>query len=511
MTDRLTYENISPQVRKLAMVGLALGMLVACMDGAIVGTCANVISKDLGGEELYSWMITTYLLCESAMVPIAGKMSDRYGRRPLFLIGLILFAAGSIFAGLSNSMLMFIICRGVQGLGGGILMPVAMASVADFYSPEDRGKVQGALGAVFGVGSGIGPLVGGALCEYINWHWVFFINIPIILVCILFTVKKFPERKADTSKKIDYAGITVLTLIILDVLLYFQWISGEMEFISARSIGMIIIGIILSILFVSIERRVEDPVLAPKLIHSPTFVKASTYMFIMGLAMIGTLTFIAMYMQQMFDIGTMECGFYLLPMVVGMMITSMGSGMLVNKTGYRGWIVAGSTLIMAALLLMYTMGSDPNKMLLFVYLFIFGLGLGCVNSTVMISVQNHTSIENMGMTTSAVSLMRNVGSTVGTACYSLIIASQMNSKFADSTYSFVNDIFNFNGTGLIALRYVPGFDIPGQATLAETIVEIFGTSVCAAFLFGGLIYIVALVISFTMDKKYTVSEDENRH
>ena len=509
MADRLTFENIDPQVRKFTMIGLALGMLVACMDGTIVGTCGNVISKDLGGEELYSWMITTYLLCQSAMVPIAGKMSDRYGRKPIFLIGLVLFALGSVLSGLSNTMMMLIVCRGIQGLGGGILMPVAMASVADFYSPEDRGKVQGALGAVFGVGSGIGPLVGGALCEYISWHWIFYMNIPIIVICILFTIKKFPEREADTSKGIDYVGMGVLTLIILDVLLYFQWISGDMEFVSARSIGMIIGGVALAILFVMIERRVEDPVLAPKLIHNPTFMKASVYMFIMGLAMIGTLTFIAMYMQQMFDIGAMECGIYLLPMIVGMMITSMGSGMLVNKTGYRIWIVTGSILIMVGLLLMSTMGSDPQRLPLFVYLFIFGTGLGCVNSTVMISVQNHTAIEEMGMTTSAVSLMRNIGSTVGTACYSLVIASQMNSRFADSIYSFMTDIFDFKGTGLIALRYITGFDIPGQATLAETIVGIFGNSVSVAFLFGGIIYIIALVISFTVDKKYTTSEHED--
>ncbi len=509
MTDRLTFENIDPQVRKFAMIGLALGMMVACMDGTIIGTCANVIAKDLGGEELYSWMVTTYLLCQSAMVPIAGKMSDRYGRKPLFLIGLILFATGSVFAGLSNSMMMLIVCRGVQGLGGGILMPVAMASVADFYSPEDRGKVQGALGAVFGIGSGIGPLVGGALCEYISWHWIFYINIPIILICILLTVKKFPEREADVSKRIDYVGMAVLTLIILDILLYFQWISGEMEFLSVRSITMIVGGIILASIFVAIERRVEDPVLAPKLLHNPTFMKAAVYMFIMGLAMIGTLTFIAMYMQQMFDIGAMECGLYLLLMVIGMMITSMGSGMLVSRTGYRGWIVVGSVLIMIALLCMYTLGSDPQRIPLFTYLFIFGLGLGCVNSTVMISVQNHTSSEDMGMTTSAVSLMRNIGSTVGTASYSLVIASQMNSRFADSAYAFLTEIFDFNGTGLIALRYITGFDIPGQATLAETIVGIFGSSVSMAFLFGGLIYIVALVISFMMDKKYTVSGHED--
>lgn len=473
------------------------------MDGTIVGTCANVITKELGGQELYSWIVTAYLLCESAMVPIAGKMSDRYGRKPLFMIGLVLFGLGSVLSGLSGSMEMLIVSRGVQGLGGGIIMPVAMASVADFYGPEDRGKVQGMLGAVFGIGSGIGPLVGGAICEYIDWHWVFYINIPFILICLGLTLSRFPERSADTSKRIDYIGISVLTVIILDVLLYFQWITGDMEPLSLKSIGMILLAIAGIALFVFIERNAEDPVLAPKLMRNPTVVKASVYMFIMGLAMIGTLTYIAMYLQQIYDIGTMECGLCLLPMVFGMMITSMGSGMTVNRLGYRKWIVAGSAIMIASLLLMSTLGSDSKRLIVLAYLFLFGLGLGCVNSTVMIAVQNNTRIEDMGMTTSAVSLMRNVGSTVGTAAFSLIISSRMNEGVAGTFLEPIAEAMGLNGTGLIALKYLP---IPG---VPEKIVEIFGASVCAAFLFAGLLYIVNLLISFRMDDRYsTIDESE---
>ena len=501
-SEPLTYKTIDPKVRKFAMIGLALGMLAACMDGTIVGTCANVITKELDGQELYSWIVTMYLLCESAMVPIAGKMSDRFGRKPVFLSGLVLFAIGSVGSGLSDSMMMLICMRGVQGLGGGILVPVAMASVADFYEPENRGKVQGAFGAVFGIGSGIGPLVGGALCEYLSWNWIFFVNIPIIVVCLVLTIRKFPEPVAQDRKRIDYLGIAVQTLLILDVLLYFQWISGDMEFVSAKSFGMIVAAVVLVAVFWTIERRAEDPVLAPKLFRNGLTVRSFVYMFIMGLAMIGTLTYIAMYIQQIYDIGTMECGLCLLPMVFGMMFTSMGSGMFVNRTGYRPWIITGSVLIMGTLLLMSTLGSDSARWIVLVYLFLFGLGLGCVNSTVMILVQNHTAHEDMGMTTSAISLMRNIGATVGTATYSLIISSRMNTEFAKTEFASLADALNLHGTGLISLRYFP--PIPG---LASTIVEIFGNAVCAAFLFGGILYIIALGLSFLMPKEYTVSAD----
>ena len=171
------------------MTGLVFAMLIACFDGTIVGTCGPVIAADLNGLGLYSGMFTAYMLCETVMIPIAGKLSDQFGRKPLFLIGLGLFVSGSVVAGLSTNMEMFIACRAIQGVGGGILVPVATAAVADLYPPEDRGKMQGILGAVFGIGSGIGPLIGGYITEYISWHWIFYINIPLAAIALILTVE----------------------------------------------------------------------------------------------------------------------------------------------------------------------------------------------------------------------------------------------------------------------------------------------------------------------------------
>ena len=501
---QVTFHDIDPKVRKLSMIGLALGMMIACMDGTIVGTCATEIARDLGGMELYSWLVTAYLLCETGMVPIAGKMSDRYGRKPLFLLGLILFIGGSVVAGLSMNMSMLIVCRAVQGLGGGILMPVAMASVADFYEPMQRGKMQGILGAVFGIGSGIGPLVGGFICTYISWHWVFYINVPLALICFLLTLKQFPSVNTVELKKIDYAGMIILTALIMDILLFFQWIGDEMDITEIKSILMIVIAIALLITFIIIERRAEDPIIHPKLMHKRIVVLSAVYLFILGLAMIGVLTYVALYIITIYDYDTLQCGFALLPMVFGMMITSMGSGMLVNKTGYRVWVILGSAIIMISLFLMSTMGSTTDVTILYIYLFLFGMGLGFTNSTVMIAVQNSTPSKEMGMTTSTVSVMRNIGSTVGAATFALIISSSMNDKFAQTIYAPLAEQFDLSGTGLIALKYIT---IPGFDGLAETIVEIFGSSVCLAFLFGGFLYILALIISFFIDKKYTTLEE----
>ena len=207
MVEQVTYANIDPRVRKMIMVGLTFAMLIACLDGTVVGTCGTIIAQDLGGLGLYSWMATAYLLCETVMIPIAGKLSDLYGRKPLFLIGLGIFVGGALVAGMSANMEMFIVCRAVQGIGGGILIPVAMAAVADLYSPAERPRMQGMLGAVFGIGSGIGPLVGGYITEYVSWHWCFYINIPLAIVAFVLTIKKFPTPEAD-DVHIDVKGIT---------------------------------------------------------------------------------------------------------------------------------------------------------------------------------------------------------------------------------------------------------------------------------------------------------------
>ena len=495
MSGSVTFRDIDPKARKLSMIGLALGMMIACMDGTIVGTCGAEIARDLGGMELYSWMITAYLLAETGMVPIAGKMSDRYGRKPLFIAGLMIFIAGSVIAGLSTDMTMLIVCRAVQGLGGGILMPVAMAAVADFYAPEDRGKMQGMLGAVFGIGSGIGPLVGGAICTYISWHWIFYINVPLALVCFALTFSKFPSLDEYSTKKIDYYGMAVLTAFILDILLFFQQLGEEVSITETKMILMAVAAPILLAVFIYIETRAEDPIIAPKLIHKKVVVLGGIYLFILGLAMIGVLTYVALFIITIYDYDTMECGLAMLPMVFGMMITAMGSGMMVHKTGYRIWIMIGSVIMVASLLLMSTMGSTADIMTLYIYTFLFGMGLGFTNSTVMIAVQNSTPSDEMGMTTSAVTVMRNIGSTVGTATFALIISTRMNTEFAKTAFAPLADQFGLSGTGLIGLKYIPG--IPG---LADTIVKIFGESVCTAFLFAGLLYLVALGISFFLDK-----------
>lgn len=501
--EKLTYENIDPKVKKMAMAGIMLAMLVANLDNTIVGTCGTIIARDLNGMELYSWVITAYLLCETAMIPIAGKMSDHYGRKILLISGLSLFMIGSILSGLSWCIEALIGFRAIQGLGAGIIVPVATASVADFYAPADRGKMQGVMGAIFGIGSGAGPLVGGAICKFISWHWLFYINVPLIIICFILTAKRFPQSDEVSIKKIDYLGIAILTALILDILLFCQWLGDEVPFFGWKFFAMIALAVALVVLFVMREKKAEDPVMAPHLFHNPTVVKSSIFLFILGLAMIGTLTYIAMFIIYTYNYDTLQCGFTLLPMVIGMMLTSMGSGMMVAKTGYKKWIIAGSVLTTAALFLMSTLGSKSDLIFVLLYLLIFGLGLGCLNSTVMVAVQNNAKKGEIGMTTSTVSLFRTIGATVGTAIYSLVISNKMDNAFAASMYHGMEDAFNFHGTGILTFIQI----FPNNMPLCDFIRSIFADGLCMAFIVAGVLFVIALIIGSTMSSKYEIMDE----
>jgi len=500
--EQITYKNIDPKVRRTIMFGLGLAMLAACFDGTIVGTCAPIIAQDLNGTELYAWMVTAYLLCETIMIPIAGKLSDLYGRKPLFLIGLGVFVLGSILAGLSTSMEMFIVCRGMQGLGGGILIPVATAAVADLYSPRDRARIQGILGAVFGIGSGIGPLLGGYINDFAGWHWLFYINVPLALVSFLQTIKKFPTPIRDDKPSIDYKGIALLTLFIADILLFFEWAGKDFEWISVQSVVMIAVALALLVVFCIVERKAVEPILSPSLLKNRTVIMASVFMFIFGIGMMGAMMYSSMFSISVLGYTPLQAGEYSLAMVAGMMITAMSSGALVNKTGYRPWLIAGPIITFAGLMLMSRMNPDTTAEYLMMCLFIFGFGLGCMMSVIMTAVQNSSKSREMGMTTSSVNLIRSIGATIGTAIFSMVINNKLSGELSGLVPPEIYDIIPHD-TGVLdalasaAANVMAGVGTPldmGILSQAENIILAFSNSVDFSFLVGGFIILFLLVI-----------------
>lgn len=487
------------------MVGLCVAMLAACFDGTIVGTIGYKVANDLDGLGLYAWLATAYMLCETIMIPISGKMSDIYGRKPLFLIGLGLFTAGSIFAGLSTSMEMFIGCRAVQGLGGGILIPVAMAAVADLYSPSDRARMQGILGAIFGVGSGIGPLIGGYIEGVASWHWCFYINIPLAIIAFLLTIKKFPTPIDDGQRHIDIKGITLLSILLLDVILFIEFGGKEFDWASIESAVMIVAAVVLIALFVAVEKKAIDPILAPHLIRNRTVIKAAIYMFIFGIGMVGAMMYTNMLVIGVFGLSTLDAGIWSLAMVAGMMITSMSSGSLLHRTGFRVWLIAGPILCFLGLYYLSGMAVDQSMIHLsaegvdlsairdqYMYrylagIFVLGLGLGCMMAVVMSAVQNSSKPTEMGMTTSAVNLFRSIGCTMGTAIFSLVINSRLSTELMNivpEIYDVIPHTTDVLNAGVLSAHPM---QIPGILTA-------FSNSVDFSFIAGGCIILLLVIV-----------------
>ncbi len=489
------------------MIGIFLAMLIACFDGTIVGTCGPVIAADLNGTDLYSWMVTAYMLCETIMIPVAGKLSDIFGRKPLFLTGLGLFIVGSIMAGLSTNMETLIVCRAVQGFGGGILIPVATAAVADFYAPKDRGRMQGILGAFFGIGSGVGPLIGGYITEYISWHWIFYINIPLAVVSIILTMKKFPQPDENVKHLIDAYGIALLSLLLLDVLLLIELGGKEFEWVSTTSIMMVIVAVILLCLFIRVEKRAREPLLAPHLMRNRTIVKSMMFMLIYGIGMMGVMTYASMFAIYVFGLTTLEAGVYSLAMVCGMLTTSVSSGMLVNRTGYRAWLTVGPILCFVGLLLMSKMGLGTPISYYCGSTFLFGLGLGCFMSVIMTAVQNSSRPREMGMTTSSVNLIRSIGATMGTALFSMVITAAMTTHLETSLPAEIFDIVPHD-TGILDIVAAIEAGTPGYETIAPyvgDILEAFANSVDTAFLICGVLLLLLIIIG----ARFKVGTDES--
>lgn len=502
--------DVNPRtVRTSIMIGLILGMLLACIDGTVVGTSMPGITADFpNGMALYTWLITGYLLAETIVTPIAGKMSDLYGRKPIFLAGMILFLGGSIFAGFSQSMEWLIIARVVQGLGGGMLIPVAMATVADLYEPQERGKIQGILGAIFAIASAIGPFIGGVIVDHATWHWVFFVNVPVGILAIAFTAIKFPKVQADSNLKIDYPGIATLSAFLALLVMIVTFGGSTYAWNSVEIIGMALAAIIFLGLFIYLESRVEEPLVPLRLFRSRTFVAGCSGLLIMSLGLFGILTYVAMFLQKYVGLSATNSGATLIPLTIGMTITSIGSGFLLKKTGYMPWLIIGPPISAIGLYLISTLGMGSPQSEASLYLIIAGLGMGCVMSNFIVAAQNITARRDMGVMTSTMSLFRSIGGTVGAA----LIGSLINNRMIIELQSHLpSDVFNApdvpHNTGIMDAINIIVDAFPQYTGLDVDIIMSYGESLSYAFVICSVIVLATIVASLLV-KRIPLKTDE---
>ncbi|HUC36565.1 MAG TPA: MFS transporter [Acidimicrobiales bacterium] len=414
-----------PRRRVLLIIGaLLLGMFLAALDQTIVSTALPTIVGDLHGASRLTWVVTSYLLASTVSTPLWGKLGDQYGRKIFFQAAIVIFLVGSALSGFSHSMLELITFRAVQGLGGGGLMIGAQAIVGDVVSPRDRGRYMGLFGAVFGVATVLGPLIGGYFVEYLSWRWVFYVNIPIGVVALFVTAAQLPGQLQRLHHVIDYLGTILLALATTALVLFTSLGGTSYPWGSAPIVVMAVAGVVLTIGFVLVERRAAEPVIPLGLFANRVFSSASAVGFVMGFAMFGALTFLPLFFQDARGLSPPASGLRLLPLMGGLLLASIGAGQIVSRWGrYKVFPVVGTFLMIVGLFLMSRIGLTTGSWAIASYMLVFGVGLGLVMQVLVVAVQNAVPYEELGTATSGATFFRMIGGSFGTAVFGAVFAN----------------------------------------------------------------------------------------
>jgi EmrB/QacA subfamily drug resistance transporter len=426
-----TAERSAPQYLEhrqilVVMVGLMSGLFLAALDQSIVGVALPTIVSDLGGLEHLSWVVTAYLLASTASTPLWGKISDLRGRRPMFQTAIVVFLVGSLVAGLAGSMATMIAGRAVQGLGAGGLMALTMAIVGDAIPPRERGKYMGLLGAVFGVSSVAGPLLGGWLTDGPGWRWIFFVNIPIGLVSLGLTSYALRMKTVRRNHRIDYLGAALVVGAASALLLYTSWAGNAYGWAAPQSLGLLGLSVVLAAAFVWQERRAAEPIIPMHLFANRVFRYSAGYGAITGMAMFGAIIFLPIYLQIVRGMSPTQSGLAMIPMVAGILSTSVTSGIAVSRTGrYRIFPILGAAVLLGGLLLMTQLRVDTPYWQLAVAMFIIGAGLGLGMQVIVTAVQNSVDLRDMGVATSSMTFFRSMGGALGTAIFGAVLNSRL--------------------------------------------------------------------------------------
>jgi len=419
-----------PRIRVI-FPALMLVLLLAALDQTIVSTALPTIVGDLGGISHLSWVVTAYLLASTITGPLYGKLGDLYGRKKVLQTAIVIFLIGSALCGQARSMTELIGFRALQGLGAGGLMVVTLAVVGDIIPPRDRGRYQGLFGAVFGVATVIGPLLGGFFVDDLSWRWIFYVNLPLGAIALVVIGTVFHSREVKTRHAMDYLGAVLLAVPLASIVLFTSLGGTTWTWLSPQMIVLMVLSVVLLPAFVWVESRAAEPILPLSLFRNHTFSLTSIIGFIVGFALFGGITYLPLYLQVTKGSSPMISGLQLTPLMAGLLVTSIVSGQLISRLGrYRMFPIVGSALIAVSMFLLSRLEAGTATWVAAVYATILGLGLGMVMQVLVLAVQNSVDPSVMGVATSGSTLFRQIGGSIGVALFGTIFANRVHVELA---------------------------------------------------------------------------------
>ncbi|HQR80268.1 MAG TPA: MDR family MFS transporter [Actinomycetota bacterium] len=497
----------------LIFTALMMTMLLASLDQTIVSTALPTITSDLGGLNELSWVVTAYLLASTASAPIWGKLSDLYGRKLMLQSAVAIFVCASALAGLSQNMAQLIGTRALQGVGGGGLMVLVLAVIADIVSPRDRGKYMGLFGAVFGVSSVIGPLLGGLFTEHLSWRWVFYVNIPLGLAAflVLGAVLHLPVHRRN--HRIDWLGAMLMVAGTVMLLLVAVWGGQKYPWASPQILGLAAGGVLATVLFIWQELRHPEPLVPLSMFRLSVLRVASAMGFVIGFAMFGSIVYLSIFMQVVRGASPTSAGLQLLPLMLGLLVTSIVSGQLITRTGrYRIFPILGSAAASVGLFMLSQCGVDTALWFLWLSAFVLGAGLGGVMQVLVIAVQNSVEPGQLGAATSTSTFFRSIGGSFGTAVFGAIWTAQLATELTRNLPAGVAEHLSQAGHSVSASMGNIA-DLP--APIHDAVLLSFANSIDRTFLFAVPVMLVAFALSFRLKevplKTRPSIEDELAH